>query len=156
MNIIGQYPEIRTYKDGRVEAIRFVLEGGITEAEIQQLKQDNPGYSGVLEHYLTLFVPPVDVEEVVAEKEAVQALLTTVAEALPDELAVQHKAIYPQWADYIGKTLPKDKRVRYKDGLFKVQQEHTPQAHQPPGVHTAALYSRTSSLTGRPAAGMKG
>ncbi len=71
MNIIGQYPEIRTYRDGRVEAIRFVLEGGITEAEIEQLKQDNQGYTGVLEHYLTLFVPPVDAEEVAAEKDVI-------------------------------------------------------------------------------------
>lgn len=142
MRIIGTTPEQRTYQNSRVEALRIALEGGITEAEIEQLKQDNEGYTGVLEHYLTLFVPPVDVEEVVAEKEAVQALLTTVADALPDELAVQHKAIYPQWGDFIGKTLPKDKRVRYQDGLYRVQQEHVPLEHQPPSVHTAALYTR--------------
>ena len=138
MNIIGQYPEIRTYRDGRVEAIRFVLEGGITDAEIEQLKQDNQGYTGVLEHYLTLFVPPVDVQEVVAEKEAVQALLTTVAEALPDELAVQHQDIYPEWQ--AGMRLDAEARVRYEGGLYRVQQGHT--AGHPPGVTTAALYTR--------------
>lgn len=117
MNIVGQYPEIRTYQNGRVEAIRFVLEGGITGAEIQQLKQDNPGYDGVLEHHLTLFVPPVDVEEVVAEKEAVQALLTTVAEALPDELAVNFVNLYGELVGD-GKEVPAGQRRVFEGELY--------------------------------------
>ncbi len=144
MKILGKDFEQRSHNGSRVDAVRFEIEGGITGDEIEQLKQDNPGYTEVLEHYLTLFVPPVDVEEVVAEKEAVQALLTTVAEALPDELAVQHPEIYPEWDDLVkaGKPVQADKRFRFEDGLYRVQQEHTPQAHHPPSVHTAALYTR--------------
>lgn len=72
----------------------------------------------------------------------VRTAMDKAGEALTDEHALESMELYPQWASCIGKPLLKDKRVRYEDGLYKVQQEHTPQAHQPPSVHTAALYTR--------------
>lgn len=72
----------------------------------------------------------------------VRAAMNRAGEHLTDEQALESMELYPLWASYIGKPLLKDRRVRYEDGLYKVQQEHTPQEHQPPSVHTAALYSR--------------
>lgn len=75
----------------------------------------------------------------------VRAAMDKAGGHLTDEQALESMELYPQWAACIGKPLLKDNRVRHEDGLFKVQQEHTPQAHQPPGVHTAALYSRITA-----------
>lgn len=120
MNIIGQYPEIRTYKDGRVEAIRFVLDGGITDVEIEQLKQEHEGYSGVLEHYLTLFAPPVDIEEVVAEKDgiisALGQTLRVVADELPDEQASKFPNLYHEMK-YDGSLIKAGTRINWQGQL---------------------------------------
>lgn len=75
----------------------------------------------------------------------VRAAMDKAGGHLTDEQALESMELYPLWKDYIGKPLLKDRRVRYEDGLYKVQQEHTPQAHQPPSVHTAALYSRITA-----------
>ncbi len=75
----------------------------------------------------------------------VRAAMDKAGAVLTDAQALESKEMYPWWKEFIGKTLLKDRRVRYEDGLFTVQQEHQPQAHQPPSVHTAALYSRITA-----------
>lgn len=88
-----------------------------------------------------------------AAQEQAQAktlLLMTVAEALPDELAVQHKDIYPAWDEVLqsGESVVAGLRLRHEDGLYRVQQEHIPQEHQPPSVNTAALYTAVHAHPG--------
>ena len=53
------------------------------------------------------------------------------AQALPDELALEAKAIYPAW-DGNGVKYAKDHKVLYKDVLYKCLTEHTSQADWAP------------------------
>lgn len=154
----------RDYQGKMVDTVNVYLEGGVlTETALDELKAQHPGYTEVLMSSLVLFKPPEDIETELAEKnELISALgqtLRVVADALPDEQAVNFPNLYPEWHEFIGKTLAKDKRVRHEDGLYRVQQEHVPLEHQPPSVHTAALYSRTQSRTpsptGHPGAGTR-
>lgn len=60
---------------------------------------------------------------------------------LTDEQAVQVKRAYPQWSEYIGKALKKDKKVNYGELLYKVRQDiAVVLENQPPSIDTAALY----------------
>ena len=62
--------------------------------------------------------------------QAVETLLDVQeqAEKLPDDEAVNVKALFPAWADHIGETMTEGKRYYYDDELWKVLQEHTSQA----------------------------
>lgn len=53
------------------------------------------------------------------------------AQALPDELALEAKAIYPAW-DGNGVKYAKDHKVLYKDVLYKCLTEHTSQSDWAP------------------------
>lgn len=53
------------------------------------------------------------------------------AQALPDELALEAKAIYPEWNGN-GVKYAKDHKVLYKDVLYKCLTEHTSQADWAP------------------------
>lgn len=132
MKIIRTLEEHRTHKGSRVEAKRFLLDGGITDAEIETLKADNPGYTEVLEHILTLHKPLAE--------EALKEELTAVAMALPDEAAVLFMHLYPAWIDRVGDWLAEGERVRHDGGLYRVVIGHNAQEHQPPSVHTASVY----------------
>lgn len=134
MNITSQLKEHRTYKGSRVDALRFTLDGGVTDDDIQQLKDENPGYTEVLEHILTLHKPLAE--------EALKEELTAVAMALPDEAAVLFMHLYPAWIDRVGDWLAEGERVRHDGGLYRVVIGHNAQEHQPPSVHTASLYTR--------------
>ena len=76
-----------------------------------------------------------------SQEEALQGKLNSIAESLPDKIAVQHPDIYPVWAS--GTWYAAQARVQHDGGLYRVQQAHT--AEHPPSVHTAALYTRIQS-----------
>lgn len=62
-----------------------------------------------------------------------------------DETALESMAVYPLWqpdTHYL-----KDERVRCNDKLWRIRQEHTSQAHQPPGIDTASLYTEVTLAT---------
>lgn len=118
--------EQRTLGNERVDTIRITLE--TTPELIEQYAQD--GYTEVLEHYLVLYKPP--------EKIVLQEKLDSIADALPDEIAVEHVDLYPVWME--GMALGIGDRVQHTGGLYRVQQAHT--AEHPPSVNTAALYTR--------------
>lgn len=61
----------RSHDGKRVEAATFAITGGLTDAEIAALHEQLPAYTGVLEHYLTLYIPVPDAEEVAAEKDVI-------------------------------------------------------------------------------------
>lgn len=63
------------------------------------------------------------------------------ANVLTSEQALENQAMFEDWADRIGTVVDTGEYLRY-EGLYRVKQSHTPQAHQPPSVHTAALYTR--------------
>lgn len=131
--------EQRTLGNERVDTIRITLD---TPPELMaQYSQD--GYTEVMEHYLVLYKPPVDVEEAVQEAVAEKdALIASVAAALPDDLAVQHKQLYPNYR--VGMTLQPQQRFRHDGALYRYIQpakDHVTQADWPPAT-TPALYSR--------------
>ena len=118
--------EQRTLGNDRVDTVRITLD---TPPElIAQYAQD--GYTEVMEHYLVLYKPP--------EKIVLKEKLDSIATALPDEIAVEHIDLYPVWM--AGMVLEADARIQHNGGLYRVQQAHT--AEHPPGVNTAALYTR--------------
>ena len=118
--------EQRTLGADRVDTVRIPLE--TTPELIEQYAQD--GYTVVLEHYLVLYKPP--------EKVVLKEKLDSIAEALPDEIAVEHVDLYPVWME--GMALKANDRIQHDGGLYRVQQAHT--AEHPPSVNTAALYTR--------------
>lgn len=121
--------EQRTLGDKRVDSVRIPLE---TPPELVAEHQAD-GYTEVLEHYLVLYKRP--------DAEVLQDKLETIAAVLPDDIAVDHVDLYPQWAQ--GVALAIGDRVQHKGGLYRVQQAHT--AEHPPSVNTAALYTRIQS-----------
>ncbi|MGI6691154.1 MAG: hypothetical protein ACOX63_10025 [Christensenellales bacterium] len=77
-----------------------------------------------------------------SQEEALQDKLDEIAEILTDEQAAGHTDIYPAWADKVGQAVMAGARLQYDGALYKVVQDHTVQAHYPPGIDTASLYTR--------------
>jgi len=121
--------ENRTVNGKRVETIKILLD--TPQDLIDQYKQD--GYTEFLEHSLVLYKPP--------EAEVLKDKLAEIAEALPDDIAVEHPDLYPVWME--GMALKANDRIQHDGGLYRVQQAHT--AEHPPSVNTAALYTRIQS-----------
>ncbi len=63
-------------------------------------------------------------------------------DVLTETQALASEHLFDEWQARIGTTATQGEYLRYEDGLYRVQQEHTIQEHQPPSVHTAALYTR--------------
>lgn len=60
---------------------------------------------------------------------------------LSDNEALQVKGMYPQWSEFINKSLIQGMKVQYDDKLYKVRQNiATVLENQPPSIDTAALY----------------
>lgn len=70
--------------------------------------------------------------------------------------ALDNAGMFPVWADCIGTVAAQGEYLRHKNKLYRVQQEHTIQAHQPPSVHTAALYTRVQEPGSGPEAWVQG
>jgi hypothetical protein len=121
--------ENRTVNGKRVETIKILLD--TPQDLIDQYKQD--GYTEFLEHSLVLYKPP--------EAEVLKDKLAEIAEALPDDIAVEHIDLYPVWT--AGVALKANDRIQHEGGLYRVQQAHT--AEHPPSVNTAALYTRINA-----------
>ena len=67
--------------------------------------------------------------------------LTVNTMSLTDDEALSVKSVYPQWSEFINKTLSQGMKVQYDNKLYKVRQEiATVLENQPPSIHTAALY----------------
>lgn len=82
--------------------------------------------------YIYIDIPEQPQTEPTQEErlQAVETLLDVQgqAEQLPDEEAINVKALFPAWADHIGETMMVGKRYYYDGELWKVLQQHTAQA----------------------------
>lgn len=56
--------------------------------------------------------------------------------------ALKVKDLFDNWSDCIGQTVKTGRILRTVEGLWRVRQEHTVQAHYAPSIHTASLYER--------------
>jgi len=138
MEIKTIFHEPRTVEGERVDTAKIMIEGGVTAEEIEALKEREglEGFTEVLEHYVTLYKPP--------KAQALADTLADLAVKLPDELALEHPDLYPDWEALEGE-IRDGVRLRYEGGLYRVKQTHTKQDHYPPGTDTAALYTRISA-----------
>ena len=65
--------------------------------------------------------------------------------ALTDNEALKVKDMYPEWSEFINKSLAQGMKVRYNDILYKVRQDiATVLDTQFPSIYTAALYEEIS------------
>lgn len=61
---------------------------------------------------------------------------------LPNEEALAYTKYYPNWEDYINKSLPANFKIQYNGKLFKTLQPVNPVLeNQPPSIYTASLYT---------------
>ena len=61
---------------------------------------------------------------------------------LLDEEALAYTEYYPNWEDYINKSLPVNFKIQYNGKLYKTLQPVNPVLeNQPPSINTAALYT---------------
>lgn len=56
--------------------------------------------------------------------------------------ALKVKDLFDDWSGVIGQTVKAGRILKTADGLWRVRQEHTVQAHYAPSIHTASLYER--------------
>lgn len=61
---------------------------------------------------------------------------------IADNDALDAIDLFDEWDGLIGQTVKAGRIVRTAEGLWRVRQEHTVQAHYPPSIHTASLYER--------------
>ena len=64
------------------------------------------------------------------------------AQYQPDADALESIELFPLWKP--DTHYEKDERVRYEDKLWRIMQAHTAQAHQPPSIDTASLYTEVT------------
>lgn len=90
-------------------------------------------------------IPVHEEEEAVPFEEQVKIVLkaqTRQVTTFSNNEALKVKDLFDNWNDLIGQTLSAGRIVRTAEGLWRVRQEHTVQAHYPPSIHTASLYER--------------
>lgn len=56
--------------------------------------------------------------------------------------ALKVRDLFDNWSDVVGQTVKVGRILRTPEGLWRVRQEHTVQAHYAPSIHTASLYER--------------
>lgn len=61
---------------------------------------------------------------------------------IADNDALDAIDLFDEWDGLIGQTVKAGRIVRTVEGLWRVRQGHTVQAHYPPSIHTASLYER--------------
>lgn len=111
MNIVSTYEEKRHVGENRVDTIKIM----IGEADIAELMAQYPEYPEILEHYVVLYKPYVDPDEVAAEKDAV---IHTVLAALPDADALA----FTQYAPVLkgeGSLVKAGTRINWNGRLYK-------------------------------------
>lgn len=58
--------------------------------------------------------------------------------------ALDNAGMFPVWADRVGTEAKVGEYLRHENGLCRVKQAHKIQAHYPPSIATAALYSKVA------------
>ena len=102
-------------------------------------------------------IPPPPPDPLMVTQKAARVMFQALAknDTITEADALDNKEMFDQWSDFIGKTAPIGILLQYDDGLFRVQQAHLVQENYPPGVSTAALYTRIQS-PGEPPAWVTG
>lgn len=113
------------------EALEWAAEHGIAQAELEP--EDEA-------------VAPTEVElhpDGMTMLQQAVAMLKGQVDDLDDERAIEVPALFPAWADFIGKQVEVGKRMFYGGRLWKVLQVHTVQADWTPDV-AASLFTEVA------------
>ena len=113
------------------EALEWAAEHGIAQAELEP--EDEA-------------VAPTEVElhpDGMTMLQQAVAMLKGQVDDLDDEQAIEVPALFPAWADFIGKQVEVGKRMFYGGRLWKVLQAHTVQADWTPDV-AASLFTEVA------------
>ncbi len=142
---VGNTPEqLRVlFSDTGRTAKMTVIERGQTLATYEgytsyQWTENHPG-----QIYGVVVYKPEKLPEVQTEMEQAAVRVARIqAQALDDAQALTIKAIYPQWADVIGQTVPLGYKFLYNGVLFKTIQDNLQiQEQWIPGEGTESLYA---------------
>lgn len=134
MTLAENYREKVTYEN--YTELKYIKEetGGIWEVEMRQTQADSDTRLKELEKKAEEQEKEIEKikEGATSELQAAAMVVTRFqAQALPDALALEAKAIYPVW-DGNGVKYAKDHKILYKNVLYKCLQEHTSQADWAP------------------------
>lgn len=128
-------------KDGKVSSLNNII---VIKDGMQVI---NPTEEQVLADGWTVYEPEPYVPQPKLEPDmyemvsAMRAMVQPQLLTLPDNEAVNVKALYDPWVSKIGKEIKKDNKVYYDDKLFKARQDINPVLeNQPPGSGTQSLY----------------
>lgn len=113
------------------EALEWAAEHGIAQAELEPEEEA---------------VAPTEVElhpDGMTMLQQAVTLLKGQVDDLDDEQAIEVPALFPAWADFIGKQVEVDKRLFYGGRLWRVLQAHTVQADWTPDV-AASLFTEVA------------
>ncbi len=133
MEIKSRFAETTTINGEVTEILRLTIDGAITQDELDALCEEE-GYPIVAEYTLTLAKK--------SKAEEAQDKLDEIAQALPDDIAVEYPDLYPVWME--GMTLGIGDRVQHSGGLYRVQQTHTAQSDWTPDT-AQSLFSRINA-----------
>lgn len=144
---------IRFRKDDKIFNGQYISVDGAmiinpTEAMLEQ-------YGYVREEY----EPEVPVSTQPDPSEVTEKLKELVKEQVAefdDKKALEFAALYPTWAESIGRQVAQGERLWYDGRLYKVLQAHTVQEQWKPGIDTASLYVQIADTTGDPTLGTAG
>ena len=143
---VGNTPEqLRVlFSDTGRTAKMTVIERGQTIATYEgytsyQWTENHPG-----QIYGVVVYKPEKLPEVQTEMEQAAVRVAQIqAQLLDDAQALTVKAIYPQWADVIGQTVPLGYKFLYGNVLYKtIQENFTFQSQWIPGEGTSAIYAQ--------------
>lgn len=128
-------------KDGKVSSLNniIVIKDGM---QVINPTEEQVLADGWTEYEPEPYVPQPKLEPDMYEMvSAVRMMVQPQLASLPDNEAVNVKALYDPWASKIGKEIKKDNKVYYDDKLFKARQDINPVLeNQPPGSGTQSLY----------------
>ena len=81
-----------------------------------------------------------------ADQKAARVMFRALAQTdvITADDALENAGMFPLWAERIGTIVVTGEYLRHDDGLYRVKQDHSIQAHYPPSTSTAALYSKVT------------
>lgn len=128
-------------KDGKVSSLDniIVIKDGM---QVINPTEEQVLADGWTEYEPEPYVPQPKLEPDMYEMvSAVRMMVQPQLASLPDNEAVNVKALYDPWVSKIGKEIKKDNKVYYDDKLFKARQNINPVLeNHPPGSGTQSLY----------------
>ena len=91
-------------------------------------------------------IPPPPPDPLMATQKAAAVMFRALAQTdvINPADALDNAGMFPLWSDRVGTDTKVGEYLRYDNGLYRGKQAHKIQAHYPPSISTAALYSKVT------------